>query len=289
MKTIRFTEKKTGFTLIELLVVIAIIAILAAILFPVFAKAREKARAIACISNEKQLGLGFMQYTQDNDERLPCGTWDRYSLPDGPVYEGAGWGGQVYPYVKSTGVFKCPDEAFDATVTGASTVSYFYNMDAARDRDGAQYAVGNFIPGFNAPSKTVLLYEGQGGSAQITSIDEGLTANPNVTVSQAGNGREGYFGNTYPGHLLFATGLLGGDLNHVTCNGGYGNWSIPGRHTDGSNFLLADGHAKWMRAEKVSPGKPALSATDPQGAPQCENAAGTEDTAGQFAATFSPR
>ena len=62
---------RSGFTLIELLVVIAIIAILAAILFPVFAKAREKARQISCLSNEKQLGLGFLQYAQDNDELLP--------------------------------------------------------------------------------------------------------------------------------------------------------------------------------------------------------------------------
>ena len=74
-------RRRQGFTLIELLVVIAIIAILAAILFPVFAKAREKARQISCTSNMKQLGLAFMQYQQDNDEVLPndgsgqCGAW----------------------------------------------------------------------------------------------------------------------------------------------------------------------------------------------------------------------
>ena len=69
-------KSNRGFTLIELLVVIAIIAILAAILFPVFAKAREKARQITCASNLKQIGLGFTQYIQDYDERLPCGTDD---------------------------------------------------------------------------------------------------------------------------------------------------------------------------------------------------------------------
>src|SRR3984893_11508515 len=66
-----FRNKSNGFTLIELLVVIAIIAILAAILFPVFAKVREKARQSSCASNEKQLGLAFAQYTQDYDEKLP--------------------------------------------------------------------------------------------------------------------------------------------------------------------------------------------------------------------------
>src|ERR1700749_3137570 len=88
-----------GFTLIELLVVIAIIAILAAILFPVFAKVREKARQTSCLSNQKQLGLGIMQYVQDYDEAFPCG-----NLPSqfGGLYGGgAGWANQVYSYIKS--------------------------------------------------------------------------------------------------------------------------------------------------------------------------------------------
>src|ERR1700749_4186309 len=92
-----------GFTLIELLVVIAIIAILAAILFPVFAKVREKARQTSCLSNEKQLGLGFMQYFQYYDEKYPCGKFNGGHF-------GSGWGGQIYTYVKSVGVFKCPDD-----------------------------------------------------------------------------------------------------------------------------------------------------------------------------------
>ena len=112
-----------GFTLIELLVVIAIIAILSAILFPVFAKAREKARQISCLSNEKQLGLGFMQYTQDNDEQMPPG-----SIPTAGQSDGAGWAGQIYPYVKSTGVYKCPDDASTATAP-YYPVSYAFNMN----------------------------------------------------------------------------------------------------------------------------------------------------------------
>src|SRR5580704_11355479 len=96
-------QRNKGFTLIELLVVIAIIAILAAILFPVFAKVREKARQTACLSNVKQLGLAFAQYSQDYDEKYPNGI-NSYSPP------GAGWGGQVYSYVKSVNVYKCPDD-----------------------------------------------------------------------------------------------------------------------------------------------------------------------------------
>jgi prepilin-type N-terminal cleavage/methylation domain-containing protein/prepilin-type processing-associated H-X9-DG protein len=104
MRTLR-----QGFTLIELLVVIAIIAILAAILFPVFAQAREKARAITCISNQKQVNLGFLQYVQDYDETYPMGQY---------VDPGTGiqytWADMVMPYIKSGnkwaqgGVFTCP-------------------------------------------------------------------------------------------------------------------------------------------------------------------------------------
>ena len=109
-------QSRKAFTLIELLVVIAIIAILAAILFPVFAKAREKARQISCLSNMRQIGLGFMQYTQDNDEVLPGsgdlnystheGAWvdiDTYAAPTSVFSPSTG---AIFPYVKSIGVFR---------------------------------------------------------------------------------------------------------------------------------------------------------------------------------------
>ena len=90
-----------AFTLIELLVVIAIIAILAAILFPVFARARENARRSSCASNLKQIGLGVMQYTQDYDEIYPPIRHQNSTFTPN-------WGQMIYPYVKSTQVYRCP-------------------------------------------------------------------------------------------------------------------------------------------------------------------------------------
>src|SRR5256885_1266838 len=103
------SSSRRAFTLIELLVVIAIIAILAAILFPVFAQAREKARGISCVSNMKQLGTALQMYLQDFDERvLPryqaCPSTGPAPTPDAPLL----WTNTIQPYVKNTGIMVCP-------------------------------------------------------------------------------------------------------------------------------------------------------------------------------------
>ena len=116
---------RRGFTLIELLVVIAIIAILAAILFPVFARAREKARQTSCLSNIKQAGLGILMYAQDYDEMLVrhC-----YQPTGGPNYP---WQTAIMPYVKNVQMFVCPSKGGAAAANGCG--SYGYNLSRLAD------------------------------------------------------------------------------------------------------------------------------------------------------------
>jgi prepilin-type N-terminal cleavage/methylation domain-containing protein/prepilin-type processing-associated H-X9-DG protein len=112
----RRTQKtsRSAFTLIELLVVIAIISILAAILFPVFAQAREKARAIACMSNMRQIGLAVQMYVGDNNDQLFNRANWAYSragdIPYQGTYRANAWWNQMMPYIKSVNVFRCPDD-----------------------------------------------------------------------------------------------------------------------------------------------------------------------------------
>jgi len=134
-------SSRKAFTLIELLVVIAIIAILAAILFPVFARARENARRASCMSNLKQIGLGVMQYTQDYDEKLPKNAVVYASsvpFESNASYSGAThlWWHEIFPYVKSTQIFICPSSGatwlgdyYPKNSAGSSYAPYAYNTN----------------------------------------------------------------------------------------------------------------------------------------------------------------
>lgn len=299
-------EGRIGFTLIELLVVIAIIAILAAILFPVFAKVREKARQTSCLSNEKQLGIALIQYAQDYDENFVEGT---NGAPGADPTNGKGWAGEIYPYVKSTGVYHCPDDPTVSTPYAGGTmypVSYGYNINTAGGAWCGDEA------GLNAPSNTVWLFEISGDVADVTKPNEGVPAagdvgNPPVsgyllsTMSAAGwgpdGGGSGYL-NDGPGALgmdlpNYATGYLGLPVHQNDCP------SSAGRHTGGSNFLMCDAHAKWLRNAQVSSGSNSSSPTSNgshcQGQDWSYEAAGTAAPAscngnsGTFTATFSGR
>jgi prepilin-type N-terminal cleavage/methylation domain-containing protein/prepilin-type processing-associated H-X9-DG protein len=207
---------KRGFTLIELLVVIAIIAILAAILFPVFAKAREKARTASCLNNCKQIGLAIMQYAQDYDERYPkC-----YTAMDGAgsavrwYWYNDTYTGQIYPYIKNKQVFVCP-----------SGTPGHYGVNPALMPGGGNTSVS--IGQVQMPAETVALADanayggdittGNGGSFQGGSELRPLTTN-NITL----------YG---PGTACNARSLF-----------------AP-RHNEMANVTFADGHAKIMRNE----------------------------------------
>lgn len=254
---------RKGFTLIELLVVIAIIAILAAILFPVFAKVREKARQTSCASNEKQVGLAILQYVQDYDEKYPCGNVVNTTTTT-PF--GEGWAGQVQTYVKSTGLFKCPDDSTSVFGTNPTRYpeSYAFNANMA----GVSNAQAT------SPTNTVLAFEVSGGY-MVT--DAGYV--DFISPSGVGIGDTNYD----QGYVNTQTGLLGSPSLR-----GINTSPLLGRHTDGSNFLAADGHVKYLRGTKVSPGINAVTSTDAQAATTPVKAAGTGYSGNNsFVLTFS--
>jgi prepilin-type processing-associated H-X9-DG protein/prepilin-type N-terminal cleavage/methylation domain-containing protein len=270
----------SAFTLIELLVDIAIIAILAAILFPVFAQAREKARAISCLSNEKQIGLGILQYQEDYDEKNPGGL-SGYG-------GGAGYAGQIYPYVKSTHVFKCPSDPLNGDGGGAPSGGYRVSSLAVNSNAGlpnptnvdcSDHGDSYPIAKYNSPASTVLLFEVGGGS--FYNIDTELTTtDTSCGGSPSGNGLGGdYEPNGYNSSaappatvgidtnngtvppipfLQFYTGVYPGDTN-------LGSFATQfGRHQNGANYVMADGHAKWLQPGAVCAGGNANTPTSEQ-------------------------
>lgn len=230
-------QKRKGFTLIELLVVIAIIAILAAILFPVFAQARAKARAAACLSNEKQMGTALMMYAQDYDEGLP--TWSEYLyyltnkwfLPLPAIAADSAdryWDAKLLPYVKNGdpsnnlqpnygGVWHCPD----AENTSQGVRSYGVNYAYAYDFDAnSNYSFRYLaLPAIDAPASTVFVSDS--GSAGLLNMPHHFS---------------GYFQYyNIPG----APYALDRDR--------------PYRHQLGANYVWLDGHAKWAKADTLFP------------------------------------
>ena len=239
-------KMKLGFTLIELLVVIAIIAILAAILFPVFAKAREKARQISCLSNLKQIGLGLTQYSQDNDEML-AGAWygpNGYGPSDpAPANVKYKWMDAIYPYVKSTQIFTCPD---DSGILGASGKYVPYQqlgIAAGTVAGGDNKHYGSY--GINAS------YWGAGdpnrGPANFPAASLATLASPASTIWVADStdsyqidwGGQGSV--TNPINTVASYSVFGDPGSNNLNDGG-----MVARHggPDLANILYCDGHAK---------------------------------------------
>lgn len=287
--------KNKAFTLIELLVVIAIISIIAAILFPVLARAREKARQSTCASNEWQLGLAIQQYVQDNDEMLPVSGSDEYPFL---VMNGTMWAGLIYPYVKNAKVFQCPDDSGTPAGVTFSNVHYrLYPVTYAYNSNLMGWVTNFRTTGIlgkssllNSPAKTVMLCE-----TRSTIIEPNTASgNPMVDLEHANEhgGVDNY--NVSPGALGGFEAVTGSNFALLTGNiGGRPDLAFPvkpGLHTDGSNFLMCDGHVKWLRGEVVSSG---FSYPQSQHPASCQDQdyylapAGTE-CADKWVATFSP-
>ena len=224
-KSDRTQALRGGFTLIELLVVIAIIAILAAILFPVFAQARESARKISCLSNQKQLGLAFQLYIQDYDETMPnstdgrsgaglTGGWLYFSRFPANDMSGKAFDvsqGSLYPYVKNAQIFVCPSDS-----QGNQSGNSYAANSCIFTQTQPGIALGKSLASFDAVAEWLLLSE----EASPTS----------------GSGSEGAFlrtNSTDDGYLLYR-------INYLST-----------RHTQGANCAFVDGHSKWYRAERI--------------------------------------
>lgn len=251
-----------AFTLIELLVVIAIIAILAAILFPVFATAREKGRETACLNNEKQIGLALLQYVQDNDEMFPIASYvnNNALAPH--------WQDLIYPWVKAANVYVCPDYALNQTGGQTNeTYSPVTNLAAwSPSRPGYQFGT-YYMNGVYTNNSSVPVNSPLGNS--ITTIGN---VQSTVMVAEAPY-PYGFNGSTYNSYGEY------GWLNFPVANS-YGcgsanansvmntNWYVPNNtppdveyegnstnhqaliviHQGRTNVLFCDGHAKNMGA-----------------------------------------
>ena len=238
---------KQGFTLIELLVVIAIIAILAAILFPVFAQAREKARSTSCLSNLKQLGTAAQMYTQDYDETLVMSWWGRGPSWSGYTYPGSQrWQDGLMPYNKSKDIYNCPSDAnvvryqpTSASSTEASADfynsisfpgSYAINATYWDGSDGVHNPDGQSLAAVQKPAETILFSDLRAYYLPVCSPGGDGWHTPEIQWPN----KNDCYATFYP---KLSPPMLG---------------NLVGRHTVGANLVWIDGHAKWSRLDALA-------------------------------------
>lgn len=234
------TRISRGFTLIELLVVIAIIAILASILFPVFARARENARRTSCASNLKQFGLAMMQYVQDNDETYPNAIGVVGAAPPGGAWNMGTAGGfnkwawqqLLYPYHKNLQIFRCPSGLNDGTFNYPTYGNYGANNQIIT----AETLTPRKLAAISAPAGTYAIMD-----AGTWSVAPGRADPANASTSSN-------FGNFIPGiGTLGSACATAGNIYDVLKDD-----CLKGRHFEGVNMAFADGHVKWLKIGVVS-------------------------------------
>jgi len=254
-------SSQRGFTLIELLVVIAIIAILAAILFPVFAQARAKARGVSCLSNVRQLCTSMVMYCQDYDERFPQYWWDQSYAGGSPTPNNATslWFNAIYPYVKNAQIYNCPDNNYQFTTRQDGHWGWFTSGANVTKIIGLNPVFYDVVVGYGSsepltydhpklaslsrPSETLIVAD---CLTSLTGWEEWNSYDPN----NAGNPKNAYrlrrvaYANGANSPQTWTDPAVYGPFQQA--------WDKDGRHSNGNNIGFADGHAKYRPVSRCT-------------------------------------
>ena len=235
-----------GFTLIELLVVIAIIAILAAILFPVFARARENARRSSCQSNLKQIGLGMYQYSQDFDEKFVSNC---YGPSSSGQYQSGNYGGglnykwmdAMQPYVKSTQLFTCPSDTEQDVANLTFSPQYIPadKLVGSSYQNYGSYGVNTNYGSYRGP--------GSGGLTLATVEAPSTTFWVLETYPTAARSNYGKYRTAFDSTGATLAVNAAGDKAEVTSSGFHYGGGVHARHLETTNVLYTDGHVKSIK------------------------------------------